>query len=107
MNNGGYFVTVRSPSLGIRMYFWPRDSVTVPPEIRESGSGGGSLYPDSTWGKPAADFPMCPGFCDYEEHFDAHQLVFDLTFCVSALFYNCSCTFCPSRTELLPYFCTG
>jgi hypothetical protein len=92
MNGGGYFAMVRSPTLGIKIYFWSRDSADVPPEIRESGSGGGSLYPDSSWGVPAADFPMCPDLCNYDAHFNAHQIVFDLTFCVSDLFYL-PCTF--------------
>ena len=75
---------VRSRVLGIRVYFWPRDnSVDVPQEIRECRSGGGSLYPDPSWGIPAADFPMSPGLCNYDEHFDAHQIIFSLTFCVS------------------------
>lgn len=40
----------------------------------------------SGWGIPEAYFPLGSGgdsTCDYESHFDAHQLVFDLTFCVS------------------------
>lgn len=86
MNGGGYYVMVKSRSLGIQIYFWPRDSNNVPPEISECGSGGGSLYPNPSWGPPAANFPMCPGYCDYDSHFNAHQIVFDLTFCVSALF---------------------
>jgi hypothetical protein len=85
MNGGGYYVMVKSRTCGIRVYFWPRDSIYVPPEIRECGSGGESLYPDLSWGIPAANFPMYPGYCDYDGHFDAHQIVFDLTFCVSAL----------------------
>jgi len=92
MNDGGYFAMVRSRALGIKIYFWSRDSPDVPPEIRESFSGGGSLYPDASWGVPAADFPMCSDFCNYDDHFDAHQIVFDLTFCVSDLFYL-PCTF--------------
>lgn len=86
MNGGGYFAMVRSQSLGIMIYFWSRDSPDVPPEIRECGSGGGSLYPDPSWGVPAANFPMYPGLCDYDAHFNAHQIVFDLTFCVRDLF---------------------
>jgi hypothetical protein len=82
MNGGGYYAMVKSRSLGIQVYFWPRDSIIVPPEIRDCGSGGGSLYPDYfSWGLPAANFPMCSGYCDYDEHFNAHQMVFDLTFC--------------------------
>jgi hypothetical protein len=86
MNGGGYFAMVRSSTLGIKIYFWSRHSVDVPPEIRGSGSGGGFLYPDPSWGVPAADFPMRPELCNYDDRFNAHQIVFDLTFCVSDLF---------------------
>jgi hypothetical protein len=84
MNGGGYYVMVRSRVLGIKIYFWPRDnSAYVPAEIRECGSGGGSLHVDPSWGIPAANFPFLPDYCNYDEHFDAHQIIFDLTFCVS------------------------
>jgi len=84
MKGGGYYVMVRSRTLGIRIYFWPHDNSTdVPQEIRKCGSEGGSLYPDASWGIPAADFPMFPGFCNYDGHFDVHQIIFSLTFCVS------------------------
>jgi len=81
MNGGGYFAMVRSRFLGIQVYFWPRDSKDVPPEILDWKSGKGLIYPDPSWGLPAANFPMCPGLCNYDDHFDDHQLVFDLTFC--------------------------
>jgi hypothetical protein len=96
MNGGGYFAMVRSRTLGIQIYFWPRDSANVPPEIFESGSAGGQLFPDFSWGIPAANFPMCPDLCNYDAHFNAHQIVFDLTFCVSNLFYLL-CTFFPEH----------
>ena len=98
MNGGGYFAMVRSRRLGIKIYFWSRDSPAVPQEILKSGSGGGFLYPDASWGVPAADFPMYPDLCNYDAHFNAHQIVFDLTFCVSGLFYLS----CPSTIE--PFF---
>jgi hypothetical protein len=44
-----------------------------------------SVFPDISWGFPAANFPFYPDLCDYEQHFDAHQIVFDLTLCVSVL----------------------
>jgi len=94
MNGGGYFAMVRSRTLGVKIYFWSRNSADIPPEIRKSRSG--ILYPDPSWGVPAADFPMYPDFCNYDDHFNAHQIVFDLTFCVSDLFYL-SCTFLPEH----------
>jgi hypothetical protein len=107
MNGGGYYAMVRSQALGIKIYFWWRDSVDVPQEIREFGSGGGSLYPVPSWGLPAADFPMLSNLCNYNNHFDAHQIVFDLTFCVSELF-DLLCTFLPrARLRFFLSFCTG
>jgi hypothetical protein len=101
MQGGGYFAMVRSQSLGIKIYFWSRDSLYVPPEIRDCGAGGEYLYPDDSWGTPAADFPMCPDLCDYNSHFNAHQIVFDLTFCVSDLLYL------PCLPEHDCFVCTG
>jgi hypothetical protein len=95
LNGGGFFAMARSQTLGIQIYFWSRDSTKVPPEIRKHGSAGGFLYPDASWGVPAADFPMNIGHpvnCNYGHHFDAHKMVFDLTFCVGDLFYL-PCTF--------------
>lgn len=82
MNGGGYYVMVRSRVLGIQIYFWPRDkSAYVPAEIRDCGSEGGLLHLDPSWGIPAANFPFLPNNCNYDEHFDAHEIIFDLTFC--------------------------
>jgi hypothetical protein len=90
---------VRSRVLGVQIYFWPRDSACVPAEILECGSGGGSLHLDPSWGIPAANFPFHPNYCNYDEHFDAHMIIFDLTFCVSlsTLFTSFCCP--PSMTE--------
>ena len=40
---------------------------------------------DPSWGYPDAHFPMDPDYCDCQQHFDEHQMVIDLTFCVSVL----------------------
>jgi hypothetical protein len=58
--------------------------------------------PDPSWGIPAADFPMSPDLCNYDEHFDAHQIIFSLTFCVSPerLFYLPS-TFARAQLKFL------
>jgi hypothetical protein len=72
---------LKSRNLGVQVWFWPRDSPRTPEEVL----GGESLTPDDvTWGRPAANFPMKQGHCDYDSHFNAHRMVFDLTFCVSA-----------------------
>ena len=49
------------------------------------------------WGTPAEEFPLKPDDnCGYDAHFDAHRLVFDLTFRVSVfpvvrLSWACAC----------------
>ena len=98
---GGFFVLVRSRAFspGVSIWFWARDDPRVPLEVRTpppnpafgSGYGAGygfgvapaSMYPTAWWGEPDAVFPLAADSCDYASHFDAHNFVFDLTFCVS------------------------
>ncbi|KAF8264596.1 concanavalin A-like lectin/glucanase domain-containing protein [Lactarius quietus] len=69
---GGYFVMYRATD-SVKIWFFPRDGYV--PEF------GQPIYPDFTWGSPAANFPFYPQYCDYDTHFNAHEMVFDLTFC--------------------------
>ncbi|KAI9510935.1 concanavalin A-like lectin/glucanase domain-containing protein [Russula earlei] len=80
-NHGGYYTMVKSPSSGIQVWFWPRDSPDIPTEIRHGVSNETTIYPTWQWGEPAANFPMLKDYCDYHDHFNAHRMVFDLTFC--------------------------
>jgi hypothetical protein len=66
----------------VKVWFFPRVG-NVPEVILNGGQRGTPIFPDITWGLPAANFPFYPEYCDYESHFNAHMLVFDLTFCVS------------------------
>jgi hypothetical protein len=68
----------KSASSGIKVWFWSRDDPGVPLAIR---NGWDRIMPSEIWGWPEAGFPL--DSCDYVSHFDAHQIVFDLTFCVS------------------------
>jgi len=90
---GGFYVMARTRQDGIRIWYWSRNDPTTPPEIRngqlsasDSGSdslqlfGDGGISPNPGWGMPAASFPVGDN-CDYDSHFDAHVMVFDLTFC--------------------------
>lgn len=72
----------RSSQNGAAVYFWPRNDGSVPADIK---SGGNSVNPAS-WGEPEALFPT--DSCNWAQHFDAHNIVFDLTFCVSAFGFS-------------------
>lgn len=72
---GGFYALARSKEAGIKVWFWPRGTLTVPPDVR---SGEEIVNPD-LWRTPTAYFPTGDN-CNYEEHFDAHRIIFDLTF---------------------------
>jgi hypothetical protein len=71
----------KSASNGISIWFWSRDSPSVPDFVRSGGNGGGSITTEG-WGVPDAYFPTNTN-CPYSNHFNAHRIIFDLTFCVS------------------------
>ena len=60
------------------MWFWSRDDSTTPKGILY---GSSEMAVDGSWGWPEAAFKFED--CDYASHFDAHQILFDLTFCVN------------------------
>lgn len=68
----------RSNDQGAAVYFWARNDGSVPDAVK---NGGNSLGVDSSWGEPEALFPTSQ--CSFSDHFTEHNLVFDLTFCVS------------------------
>ena len=72
---------------GIYVWFWSRDDPTVPPAVR---FGLDMIFPGVGWVFPSAAFPLAS--CDYNSHFNAHKMVFDLTFCVgiSCFFFDSS-----------------
>ena len=72
----------KTASQGISVWFWSRQNTTVPDEVK---CGSDSLSPSiDNWGLPDAQFPLTD--CDYESHFNAHAIIFDLTFCVGVLY---------------------
>lgn len=83
---GGWFAMQRGAATGIRAWFWSREGADdVPIAVRYPLVGAVTgVSPDESWGEPYAVFPMGAA-CNYTEHFNAHQFVFDLTFCVSDL----------------------
>ncbi|KAI0256408.1 glycoside hydrolase family 16 protein [Lactifluus subvellereus] len=78
---GGFYAMSKTRSHGVQVWFWPRNSPSIPTEISRDAQKGEPVSPDWSWGPPAANFPMYPGYCNYEQHFNAHQMVFDLTLC--------------------------
>ena len=87
----------------VKVWFFPRVG-NVPEVIRDRAPREMPVYPDISWGSPDANFPFYPDLCDYEQHFDAHQIVFDLTFCVSVL---STLLFYPWLTRLFSPRATG
>ncbi|TFY61205.1 hypothetical protein EVJ58_g4670 [Rhodofomes roseus] len=79
---GGWFAVQRGAATGIRAWFWSRqDAASVPLAVQYPLVAAiTGVSPDASWGEPYAVFPM-DAECNYEEHFNAHQFVFDLTFC--------------------------
>ncbi|KZP11625.1 glycoside hydrolase family 16 protein [Athelia psychrophila] len=73
---GGWYVMQKSATEGINVWFWSRNDHTVPAAVHTNND---MVYPDSTWGSPGATFPS--DTCDYASHFNAHQIIFDLTLC--------------------------
>ncbi|KXN84669.1 putative glycosidase C21B10.07 [Leucoagaricus sp. SymC.cos] len=73
-NGGGWFAVERS-STHINIFFWPRNSGSVPSEVK---SGASSVNPDN-WGTPVANFPNTS--CDLAQHFSNHNIIINLTFC--------------------------
>ncbi|KAI0786692.1 concanavalin A-like lectin/glucanase domain-containing protein [Abortiporus biennis] len=84
---GGWYAVSRTRAKGVQIWFWSRNDPTVPNEVRGLRSlsvlgSQTSIVPDHVnWGKPDASFPLQTDNCDYDAHFNAHILVFDLTFC--------------------------
>ena len=78
---GGYYAMEKTKEDGVRIWFWARSDNNVPSEIKYPLAGG-VVSPGPTWGAPSAHFPLGDS-CDYDSHFNAHIMVFDLTFCVS------------------------
>lgn len=74
-NAGGGFYAMERTSTFIKVWFWGRNAGNVPAEVR---SGGNSINTD-TWGTPTAFFPNTQ--CDIASHFDAHNIIINLTFC--------------------------
>ncbi|KAJ2916095.1 hypothetical protein MD484_g4332, partial [Candolleomyces efflorescens] len=71
---GGWFAVERNDQF-IKVWFWPRNSGSVPPDVRD---GGVAIVTDN-WGVPAAHFPNTQ--CDLRRHFGNHNIIINLTLC--------------------------
>jgi hypothetical protein len=100
-NLGGYYVMQKSPSQGINIWFWTREDPGVPLAVK---FGWDTILPCESWGMPDAAFHV--DSCDYDSHFNAHRVVFDLTFCgdwAGALFpSSCSSDTCAGFVDNNP-----
>ncbi|KAJ3572976.1 hypothetical protein NP233_g2731 [Leucocoprinus birnbaumii] len=76
-NGGGWYAVEQSPE-GINVYFWPRNSGSVPDEVKH---GARSVNTDD-WhqGTPSANFPGTRS-CDIDDYFYEHTILINLTFC--------------------------
>ncbi|KAJ2929630.1 hypothetical protein H1R20_g7464, partial [Candolleomyces eurysporus] len=73
-NGGGWYAVERNDE-SIRVWFWPRNSGSVPPDVRY----GGAVVVTDSWGVPAAHFPNTQ--CDLRRHFGDHNIIINLTLC--------------------------
>nr|VWO94484.1 Mixed-linked glucanase [Ganoderma boninense] len=71
---GGWYAMERTDT-SIKVWYWLRNAGNVPSDVRN----GASTINTSNWGEPVADFPNTD--CDITEHFGAHNLIINLTFC--------------------------
>ncbi|KAF5313916.1 hypothetical protein D9619_013047 [Psilocybe cf. subviscida] len=89
-NGGGWYAMERTPEY-ISVWFWPRNSITVPIEVRTN-----TIFPVSTknWGIPVAFFPNTS--CDITKFFGPNNIIINLTFCGDWAGNVYSQTSCPS-----------
>ncbi|QRV76433.1 glycoside hydrolase family 16 protein [Ceratobasidium sp. AG-Ba] len=73
-NGGGWYAMERT-STYIKVWFWPRNSATVPAAVKS----GASSIDTSTFGTPFAAFVNSS--CDIASHFGPENIIINLTFC--------------------------
>ncbi|KAL0958590.1 hypothetical protein HGRIS_013931 [Hohenbuehelia grisea] len=73
-NGGGWYAVERTTSF-IKIWFWPRNSGSVPSDVRN----GGSSVNTGNWGTPTAYFPNSQ--CDLNSHYQENNIIINLTFC--------------------------
>ncbi|KDR71891.1 hypothetical protein GALMADRAFT_102381 [Galerina marginata CBS 339.88] len=73
-NGGGFYAMERSPTY-IKVWFWARNDGSVPAEVKN----GGSQTNPNNWGTPVAYFPNTS--CNLAQHFQANNIIINLTLC--------------------------
>ncbi|PIL27899.1 hypothetical protein GSI_10021 [Ganoderma sinense ZZ0214-1] len=74
-NNGGGFYAMERTNSGVKVWFWPRNSKSIPSDVAK---GSSSVNTDK-WGAPAAHFPSTS--CNMAQHFGPHNIVINLSLC--------------------------
>ncbi|KZT27803.1 glycoside hydrolase family 16 protein [Neolentinus lepideus HHB14362 ss-1] len=74
-NDGGGWYAMERTSTFIKVWFWSRNSGSVPSDVE---NGASSVNTDN-WGTPTAYFPDTD--CDFSSHFGPHNIIINLTFC--------------------------
>ncbi|CAE6419931.1 unnamed protein product [Rhizoctonia solani] len=74
-SNGGGWYAMERTSTYIKVWFWPRNSATVPLQVKN----GASSIDTSTWGTPFASFVNSS--CNIASKFGPENIIINLTFC--------------------------
>ncbi|KAJ3477504.1 hypothetical protein NLI96_g10422 [Meripilus lineatus] len=74
-SNGGGWYAMERTSTFIKVWFWPRNSGSVPSGVKN----GGSSVDTANWGTPTAFFPNTN--CDINSHFGPNNIIINLTLC--------------------------
>ncbi|KDQ52661.1 glycoside hydrolase family 16 protein [Jaapia argillacea MUCL 33604] len=88
-NGGGWYAMERTTTY-IKVWFWPRNSASVPSDVKTSGSASVNT---GNWGTPTAYFPNTD--CNLASHFGANNIIINLTLCgdwAGAVFNSDGCS---------------
>lgn len=78
---GGYYAMERTTT-GIRVWFWPRGSTSIPAAL----TSGATSIDTSIWGEATAYFPNTD--CDIESTFGSLNIIINLTFCEQGIYFS-------------------
>ncbi|KIY67851.1 glycoside hydrolase family 16 protein [Cylindrobasidium torrendii FP15055 ss-10] len=88
-NGGGWFAMEKTAEF-IKVWFWARDDLWVPEDVRE----GEDVVKPAFWGIPMAHFPNTQ--CDMDKFFGPQNIIINLTFCGDLAGNTYANTTCPS-----------